>query len=468
VKPGENQEISTKKVIIRIISVFDQMKKIILLLVLLIGITTVTNSALAQTTNNNRYGPVKSGEVLWHIAGKVRPDKSISHYQAMLALLKINPQAFRVPCNLNTLKVGQMLSIPSAATMQILTHAEAVTEFKRQYEEWKTSRKQKQPIVCPQPEKLVQEETPLIQPEKPLLSRLKEALSPTPKLPTSTTDSNAPVEEERQTVQADKKEESLLKPAIRVVETMPSAPSEKVILPFPVNPDLLLLTVGILIILILFFLAFLIGKRLRKPVSAHSATQPHPIPQSPSSSEKLAAEMASAPKSSSDEIKIKLDQVRAYLAEDGGQITQRVLREVIQKGTLEQQAEAKQLYEITKKMNYLNKHKVKSQSVTASQPDITEDQNWPEVRDKPWPVQQYLPEKKEQVFELIDKIFELLDYELNAQGKLVEAYVNRHQREFFQNTNYEIVEPPEKVVIGKKEDKPLRKPQSEVKPTRYL
>ena len=82
--------------------------------------------------------------------------------------------------------------------------------------------------------------------------------------------------------------------------------------------------------------------------SAASPTSPEPTV--------ALAENTSPDNSAADKIKEKLDNVRSYLAEEE-QFIQRTLREVIQKGTPEQQIEAKQLYEISKKINYLKKDK---------------------------------------------------------------------------------------------------------------
>ncbi len=58
--------------------------------------------SLAAAPNPTHYGPVQPGELIWRIAGKLRPDKNSSHQQVILALLRHNPDAFSVPCNLNS------------------------------------------------------------------------------------------------------------------------------------------------------------------------------------------------------------------------------------------------------------------------------------------------------------------------------------------------------------------------------
>lgn len=59
------------------------------------------------------YGPVRSGETLWNLAARVRPDTSISVPRMMEALLQANPRAFWKP-NVHGLKAGVTLRIPSA------------------------------------------------------------------------------------------------------------------------------------------------------------------------------------------------------------------------------------------------------------------------------------------------------------------------------------------------------------------
>jgi FimV-like protein len=116
-----------------------------LMIYVLLASTSTTN--IVQAEEANSYGPVKRGDSLWAIASKVSPP-SVGIYQAILALHKANPHAFTTPCNLNSLKVGDLLRIPSLSEMQAITQAEASKEMTRQIEEWKNRRQT--PIVCPQ------------------------------------------------------------------------------------------------------------------------------------------------------------------------------------------------------------------------------------------------------------------------------------------------------------------------------
>lgn len=92
----------------------------------------------AKGFENQQYGPTQQGDILWSIAKKTRPDSSISLHQMLIALLKENPSAFSNPCNFNTLKVDQILNIPSFAQIQAIAQTKAVVEFKRQNDQWRT------------------------------------------------------------------------------------------------------------------------------------------------------------------------------------------------------------------------------------------------------------------------------------------------------------------------------------------
>jgi FimV-like protein len=102
--------------------------------------------AVAQDT----YGPVRPGENLWGIAGKVYPSHPLTRDQAMLALLKANPQAFDVSCNANSaLKTGSLLQVPPVKEATALSPAEAQREFQRQVREWNAHKHTAKPLTCP-------------------------------------------------------------------------------------------------------------------------------------------------------------------------------------------------------------------------------------------------------------------------------------------------------------------------------
>lgn len=104
------------------------------------GITPIS----AEETHT--YGPIKAGDMLWTIAGKVSPP-SVSRHQVVLALQQANSHAFSVPCNFNSLKLGETLRIPSLTEIQAFIPEKAMAELNRQNKEWQNRRQKK--IVCP-------------------------------------------------------------------------------------------------------------------------------------------------------------------------------------------------------------------------------------------------------------------------------------------------------------------------------
>ncbi|MGB0467806.1 MAG: FimV/HubP family polar landmark protein [Pontibacterium sp.] len=74
---------------------------------------------------------------LWGIADANRPDGSVTKSQMALALLKKNPHAF-VGGNINHLKAGMVLDLPTLAEITALTPQQAAAEVRRQNDFWKS------------------------------------------------------------------------------------------------------------------------------------------------------------------------------------------------------------------------------------------------------------------------------------------------------------------------------------------
>ncbi|GGY73064.1 motility protein FimV [Cellvibrio zantedeschiae] len=81
------------------------------------------------------YGPVGDKDTLWEIALAVRPDSSASVHQTMLALQRLNPDAF-IRGNINLLKKGQVLRVPDSSEISSVSQSEAVRQFNAQSAEW--------------------------------------------------------------------------------------------------------------------------------------------------------------------------------------------------------------------------------------------------------------------------------------------------------------------------------------------
>ncbi|MFT4862381.1 MAG: pilus assembly protein FimV [Pseudohongiellaceae bacterium] len=70
-------------------------------------------------------------ETLSDIALRVRPNQSVSVQQTMLAIQELNPDAF-IGGNINRLRSGQVLTVPSLADIQAIDQRQAIDEVARQ------------------------------------------------------------------------------------------------------------------------------------------------------------------------------------------------------------------------------------------------------------------------------------------------------------------------------------------------
>lgn len=78
-------------------------------------------------------------DTLWRIAAEVRPGDAVSMEQTMLGLLEANPEAF-YDQNINNLKAGYVLRVPSAEEMAAVSQADALAEVRRQNRLWRDGR----------------------------------------------------------------------------------------------------------------------------------------------------------------------------------------------------------------------------------------------------------------------------------------------------------------------------------------
>ncbi|OUR72212.1 hypothetical protein A9Q78_07855 [Methylophaga sp. 41_12_T18] len=102
----------------------------------------------AEVFSATQYGPTDKTDTLWNIAIKTRPEKSLSVNQMMMALLKQNPTAFHRN-NINGLKAGHTLDIPSLDTINSLNKAQATAGVSEQNDLWKNRNKVQQPVSQP-------------------------------------------------------------------------------------------------------------------------------------------------------------------------------------------------------------------------------------------------------------------------------------------------------------------------------
>ena len=86
------------------------------------------------------YGPTTRHDDLYQIALQFRPFAHITVGQTMLAIKKMNPDAF-IADNVNSLKAGVELKIPTPDMMTQVTAKQAHNEIHRQNQEWFTPQK---------------------------------------------------------------------------------------------------------------------------------------------------------------------------------------------------------------------------------------------------------------------------------------------------------------------------------------
>ncbi len=91
--------------------------------------------AVAPSASADEYGPVVANESLWKIANKTKP-QGVAVEQMMMALQRKNPQAF-VRQNVNNLKRGAILRMPTQEEIDFLSVLEARAKFGNQVAEWK-------------------------------------------------------------------------------------------------------------------------------------------------------------------------------------------------------------------------------------------------------------------------------------------------------------------------------------------
>ncbi|HET8790535.1 MAG TPA: FimV/HubP family polar landmark protein, partial [Modicisalibacter sp.] len=94
---------------------------------------------------------VRSGDTLWGLAMRVRPSAEISIDQVMLALLQANPEAFP-DGNINGLRAGVTLVVPSRQVMLASTPAEAVNRVQTQNRAWRGDEDAERSVAMTEPE----------------------------------------------------------------------------------------------------------------------------------------------------------------------------------------------------------------------------------------------------------------------------------------------------------------------------
>ena len=82
------------------------------------------STSLAPAPLPNQYGPLLASETLWSVSTKLRPDTSVSVYQTLVAIYKLNPLAFKNG-NINQIIPRTMINVPSKDFITKQTNKEA-------------------------------------------------------------------------------------------------------------------------------------------------------------------------------------------------------------------------------------------------------------------------------------------------------------------------------------------------------
>ncbi|MDD5391672.1 MAG: hypothetical protein PHE17_01500 [Thiothrix sp.] len=103
---------------------------------LLLSVVVGSQPVIAAGT----YGPTAAQETLWSISSRLRPTYTVSTQQVMLAIRAKNPQSFTAS-NINALKKGSVLKLPSLAEIEQLNRTQALHTARQHNSNWSASTK---------------------------------------------------------------------------------------------------------------------------------------------------------------------------------------------------------------------------------------------------------------------------------------------------------------------------------------
>ena len=113
-------------------------------------VPAVAATPAPQVSPGGTLAPVRRGQSLSQIAAPLAREQGYTLDQAMVALLRANPEAF-INGNLNLLKQGAVLRVPESAEAQTILESEAAALVRSQIAEWRSAR-----APIPQPAAVVE------------------------------------------------------------------------------------------------------------------------------------------------------------------------------------------------------------------------------------------------------------------------------------------------------------------------
>ncbi|UHJ61036.1 FimV/HubP family polar landmark protein [Vibrio furnissii] len=130
-----------------------------------------TPTSSANSEPSTFFGPTTEQDTLWSIATRLKPSANVSVQQTLLAIYRLNPQAFENQ-NIHSLMPGSTLRVPSLAQVSRVSTQEAVNVMAAHQ-----ARLNQTPVTTPsQPAK----PQPVVEVKKPAPSVVEEAAPPAP------------------------------------------------------------------------------------------------------------------------------------------------------------------------------------------------------------------------------------------------------------------------------------------------
>jgi len=112
------------------------------------------SSPLDDGVVGDEYRMTDRADTLWSIAQRTRPSDAVTVHQNMLAIQRLNPDAF-LNGNINLLKAGYTLRLPSEQQARSISGSEAIREVAMQNEDWRALRRGETPSRQAQPQQRV-------------------------------------------------------------------------------------------------------------------------------------------------------------------------------------------------------------------------------------------------------------------------------------------------------------------------
>ncbi len=101
---------------------------------------TSADSSGSDSYGSDSYGMTDRDDTLWSIASRVRPSRDFTVQQTMLAIQRLNPEAF-IGGNINLLKAGYRLRVPNESEVGSLGQQQAVSQVAEHNAAWQSYRR---------------------------------------------------------------------------------------------------------------------------------------------------------------------------------------------------------------------------------------------------------------------------------------------------------------------------------------